>query len=83
MAGRAPEHEIQVEAPEEVLMVPMDARLIMQVLINLLDNAVKHTDVTQEIRVTVKKDSRGENAVFTIADRGEGIACLLYTSRCV
>ncbi len=74
MAGRAPEHEIQVEAPEKVLMVPMDARLIMQVLINLLDNAVKHTDVTQEIRVTVKKDSRGENAVFTVADRGEGIA---------
>lgn len=74
MAGRAPEHEIQVEAPEEVLMVPMDARLIMQVLINLLDNAVKHTDATQEIRVTVKKDSRGENAVFTVADRGEGIA---------
>lgn len=74
MAGRAPEHEIQVEVPEEVLMVPMDAGLIMQVLINLLDNAVKHTPASEEIKVTVKKDRKEENAVFTVADRGEGIA---------
>ena len=74
MAGRAPDREIQVEAPEEVLMVPMDAKLIMQVLINLMDNAVKHTDGAEEIKVTVKKDLQGENAVFTVADRGEGIA---------
>lgn len=60
MAGRAPDREIQVEAPEEVLMVPMDAKLIMQVLINLMDNAVKHTDGAEEIKVTVKKICRGK-----------------------
>ena len=74
MAGRSPGREIQVEVPEEVLMVPMDARLIMQVLINLLDNAVKHTPPEAEIKITVKKDLAGENAVFCVADRGEGIA---------
>lgn len=55
MAGRSPGREIQVEVPEEVLMVPMDARLIMQVLINLLDNAVKHTPPEAEIKITVKR----------------------------
>ena len=74
MAGRSPGREIQVEVPEDVLMVPMDARLIMQVLINLLDNAVKHTPPEAEIKITVKKDLAGENAVFCVADRGEGIA---------
>lgn len=74
MAGRSPGREIQVEVPREVLMAPMDARLIMQVLINLLDNAVKHTPPEDEIKITVKKDLAGENAVFCVADRGEGIA---------
>ena len=38
---------------------------------NLLDNAVKHTQPGEEISVTVSKDS--DFAVFTVADRGTGI----------
>ena len=54
-------------------MVPMDARLIGQVLTNLLDNAVKHTQPKEEISVTVSRNSQ-KMAVFTVADRGTGIA---------
>ena len=43
MERRAPDREIDAELPEELMLVPMDAKLIMQLLINLLDNAVKHT----------------------------------------
>ena len=43
IAKRAPEREIGVDIPEDLLLVPMDARLIVQVLVNLLDNAFKHT----------------------------------------
>lgn len=71
---RAPEREIAVHIPDEVLMVPMDARLIGQVLTNLLDNAVKHTLPEEEISVTVSKDSAQQMAVFTVADRGTGIS---------
>ena len=49
----------------------MDAKLIVQVLINLLDNALKHTDSTQEISLTVDKQENGVR--FTVADRGTGI----------
>lgn len=74
MSARAPEYEISVKVPDEVLMVPMDGKLIMQVLINLLDNAVKHSAPDQEIRISVRKDTARNEAVFTVADRGEGIA---------
>lgn len=72
-AKRAPEREISVNVPQEVLLVPMDARLIKQVLINLLDNALKHTPPDGEISVSVCKDQAEEQAVFTVADRGAGI----------
>lgn len=71
---RAPGREIAVSVPEEVLMVPMDAKLIDQVLINILDNAMKFTPPGKEIRVIVDTDAKKENAIFTVADRGKGIA---------
>ena len=74
MEKRAPEREIAVHIPDEILMVPMDARLIGQVLTNLLDNAVKHTQPGEEISVTVSKDPQQQMAVFTVSDRGTGIA---------
>lgn len=74
MEKRAPEREITVHIPDEILMVPMDARLIGQVLTNLLDNAVKHTQPEEEISVTVSEDSQQRLAIFTVADRGTGIA---------
>lgn len=84
-----PEYEIAVEVPNELLLVPMDAKLIRQVLINLLDNAVKHTSPQGEISVSVAKDTVTNCAVFWVRDSGEGIAAedlpnlfqTFYTSR--
>ena len=67
----APGREISVRTPDELLMVPMDAKLIRQVLINLLDNAVRHTSPTDEIAVSVETD--GHAAQFTVRDGGRGI----------
>ncbi|OGO90918.1 MAG: histidine kinase [Clostridiales bacterium GWF2_38_85] len=71
---RSPQHEIIIDIPDELLLVPMDAKLIEQVLINLLDNAIKHTPSGNEISIFVIKDDKTHCAVFTVADRGEGIA---------
>ncbi|MEL7623115.1 MAG: DUF4118 domain-containing protein [Clostridiales bacterium] len=89
ISRRWPEYEIAVNVPEELLLVPMDAKLIGQVLINLLDNAVKHTVPQDEINVSVTKDTDKNCAVFSVRDHGEGIAdCdlpnifqMFYTSR--
>ncbi len=74
IAKRSPEHEINVSAPDEFLLVPMDAKLVKQVLINLLDNAIKHTLPSQEISVSVEKDEKKQAVVFSVRDRGSGIA---------
>ena len=36
------EHHIRVEHHKKILMAGMDARLIAQVIINIVDNAVKY-----------------------------------------
>ena len=67
-----PDRAIQVEIPEEFRLVPMDARLMEQVIANLLDNAVKHTKPQETIMVSARytKDS----VVVSVRDEGEGIA---------
>lgn len=73
ISQRLAKHEIAVSVPEELLLVPMDARLIEQVLINLLDNAIKHTEENEEICISVKKDVTSNQAIFEVLDRGTGI----------
>jgi two-component system, OmpR family, sensor histidine kinase KdpD len=68
---RFPDRKIAVKAPDELLMVPMDGTLIQQVLINLVENAVKHSSNDSMLDVTVKKE--GEWAIFEVGDQGDGI----------
>ncbi len=63
-----------VSIPDELLMVPMNAKLIMQVLINLLDNAVKHSTTEDIITIEVTVDEAEKNVVFKISDQGTGIS---------
>lgn len=67
-----PDRVIQVKIPEEFRLVPMDAKLIEQVIANLLDNAVKHTK-PQEVITVVARYTK-DTAVVSVLDEGEGIA---------
>lgn len=58
--------------PEELVAIPMDGKMIVQVLINLLNNAVKHTPDDCPIELSVKQSDRFVE--FSIADGGNGIA---------
>ena len=70
-AKRFPALRVSVEVPDEVLMVPMDATLIRQVIMNLLENAAIHGGSVTHICVTLSRE--GENACFSISDNGVGI----------
>lgn len=62
---------ISVSVPEEVVTLLIDGKLIVQVLINLLDNAIKHTPEKTSIFIHVYTNA--DNAVFEVADNGTGI----------
>lgn len=62
---------VRVNVPLELMMVPMDAVLIEQVLINLMENAVLHGEYTTQIELDVT--ARGNMAAFSVKDNGCGI----------
>ena len=68
---------IKVEEEDELILAKMDARLIVQVLINLIGNAVKYTPQGTDITVQVKKEKteNGENSqvIISVCDLGDGI----------
>ena len=49
----------------------MDAQLIVQVIVNLIDNALKYTEQGSEICASAEK--QGKYAVIRVADNGSGI----------
>ena len=66
-----PRQKVDVQIPEEFVSIPMDAVLIEQVLMNLLENAVFHAHGMQNLWLTV--ELVGHKAVFSVADDGCGI----------
>lgn len=67
----APTHQIAISVPDEVLFVSMDGKLIEQVLINLVENAIKHTTPENEISVIVRAEE--DKVWFEVSDNGSGL----------
>lgn len=68
---RSSEHHITVDCGDEPLLVRVDAGLIMQVLINLVNNAVKYTPPGSNIRITATQQEKV--AEICVSDDGPGI----------
>ena len=69
---KSEEHHISVESKEEFLLAKMDAKLIVQVIINIVDNAIKYTPKNSHI--VIRTEKRGKQAIVSISDDGNGIA---------
>ena len=66
-----PEQMVEVAIPDEFVNIPMDAMLIEQVLVNLLENAVKHAKGMTKLCLEVTAEHG--RAVFCVSDNGCGI----------
>lgn len=64
-------HKIKTINSDEIALVNVDARLIIQVVINLVDNAIKYTPEGSEI--VIKTKVTGKNVEVSVADNGYGI----------
>lgn len=71
ISRKAEEHFIKVKQEDDLQVARMDIKLIVQVFINLVDNAIKYTPPGSHITITTK--SRGGRVQVEIADDGNGI----------
>ncbi len=68
---RSKAHNIVTDLGDDILLAQMDARLISQVINNLVDNAIKYTPNGSTIRVSAEKQEN--HIVVRVADHGPGI----------
>ncbi len=68
----AAQHHIIVQPCKDVLIARMDARLITQVLINLINNAIKNTQIDSEI--TISSEQADGSIYVHVKDNGPGIS---------
>lgn len=66
-----PNQKVKVSVPNEFISIPMDAILIQQVLMNIMENAIMHAKEMTELEVVVRIE--GDKAIFEIKDNGCGI----------
>ncbi|HLA42232.1 MAG TPA: histidine kinase dimerization/phospho-acceptor domain-containing protein, partial [Aggregatilineales bacterium] len=71
MKKRLSQHQFRKKLPEDLLLVPMDSILIEQVLVNLVDNAVKYSPAGTQIEL--EAEVQENEVVVIVADRGAGI----------
>ena len=67
---------VSIRIPQDLPLVPFDEILIQQVLLNLLENAVRYTPEGTEIEIDASKQTSAESGdavILRVSDRGPGI----------
>ena len=68
---RSKEHSITADCGDTPVLARMDAGLIVQVLVNLVNNAIKYTPSGSHIQISAR--AQGRDAVICVTDDGPGI----------
>ena len=71
ISRQAAEHTITVTSTDDLLLARMDARLIVQVIINLVNNAIKYTQ--KNSRIQILTDKLESDVRIRVTDDGPGI----------
>nr|MCR5774127.1 histidine kinase [Lachnospiraceae bacterium] len=64
-------HNITVKRPDDIVIAEMDAKLIVQVIINIVNNAIKYTQEGSDITVEYKEEA--DKVIVSISDNGPGM----------
>ena len=64
--------QVRVEVPDDLPLIRADRGLLERVLVNLLDNALRHG--ASEQPVEIRAFAGGESATLEIADHGRGVS---------
>jgi two-component system sensor histidine kinase KdpD len=71
MPNRVTGRTLQIQIPAGLPLISIDFALMVQVLVNLLDNAMKYAPPKEAI--TIQARQKGEEVMLTVMDRGPGL----------
>lgn len=71
VSKRVGDHQLKTETPGDIVLFPVDGRLFIQVLVNLLDNAFRHSGEKTTVLICVKAEKK--KIIFRVSDDGAGI----------
>jgi two-component system sensor histidine kinase KdpD len=71
LGKRIENNNVKVDVPADFPLVPMDFTLMAQVIVNLLENAIKYSPENSSIEISATFDDN--KSCIQIADRGVGI----------
>ncbi len=71
LGGRVGNHTLTVDVPADLPLVEADPEQLVQVLRNLLENAVKFSPKGR--RIEIAAESSGHEVLFSVLDRGSGV----------
>ena len=69
---RFPDCHVELQLSEDILYLPMDPMLIRQVMVNLLENAIRHSGDKEHITLRLCREE--DWAVVEVRDRGKGLS---------
>lgn len=69
---RFPDFRIELDLSDDILYLPMDSILIKQVMVNLLENAIRHSGDRENIRLHLFRQDNW--AIVEVRDRGKGLS---------
>jgi K+-sensing histidine kinase KdpD len=64
---------VRTDLPADLPLVPVDAVLLEQVFVNLLENAAKYTPPGSPIEIVARASAQGDAVAIEVSDRGPGI----------
>ncbi len=71
ISRKSEEHTLHVQLADDILLARMDVRLIMQVIVNMVDNAIKYTPAGSTITISAAHEK--SDIVVSVEDNGNGI----------
>lgn len=69
---RFPDCRVALDLSEDILYLPMDPLLVRQVIVNLLENAIRHSGDTEHIALRLYRQD--DWAVVEVRDHGRGLS---------